>query len=67
MNEIKENCYKDRQIATTDWRLFIDSSKRSIKAVLLHNTNVYAFILIAHSTIMQEKYENMQVLLKKIG
>jgi len=62
MNEMKENCYK-----ATDWRLFIDSSKRSIKAVLLHNTNIYAPIPIAHSTIMQEKYENMVVLLKKIG
>lgn len=42
MNEMKENCYK-----TTDWRLFIDSSKNSIKAVLLHNTNVYVPIPIA--------------------
>ena len=32
-----------------DWRLFIDSSKRSLKAVLLHNSNVYLFIPIAHS------------------
>ncbi|KYM93378.1 hypothetical protein ALC62_16020 [Cyphomyrmex costatus] len=62
MNELKENCYK-----ATDWRLFIDSSKRSIKAVLLHNTNVYAPIPIAHSTVMQEKYVNMEVLLEKIG
>ena len=32
-----------------DWRLFIDSSKRSLKAVLLHNGNVYPSIPIAHS------------------
>lgn len=51
----------------TDWRLFIDSSKRSIKAVLLHNTNVYAPIPIAHSTVMKEKYENVEILLNKIG
>lgn len=61
MNELKKNCYKDE-----DWRLFIDSSKVSIKGVLLHNTNVYAPVPIAHSTIMQEKYESMQVLLEKI-
>lgn len=28
----------------TEWRLFIDSSKRSLKAVLLHNRGVYASI-----------------------
>lgn len=61
INGLKENCYE-----ATDWQLFIDSSKRSIKAVLFHNTNVYAPIPIAHSTVMQEKYENMQVLLQKI-
>ena len=27
-----------------DWRLFLDSSKRSLKCVLLHNTNIYASI-----------------------
>ena len=27
--------------AASDWRLFIDSSKQSLKAVLLHNGNVY--------------------------
>ena len=35
------------------WRLFIDSSKRS----LLHNTNEYASIPIGHSTTLEKKYE----------
>lgn len=61
INVFKPNCYNAK-----DWRLFIDSSKRSIKAVLLHNTNVYAPIPIAHSTVLQEKYENMEILLEKI-
>lgn len=61
INQLKPNSYK-----ASDWRLFIDSSKRSIKAVLLHNTNVYAPVPIAHSTVMQEKYDNMQILLEKI-
>jgi len=61
INELKTNSYR-----AGDWRLFIDSSKRSIKAVLLHNTNIYAPVPIAHSTVMQENYNNMQVLLKKI-
>jgi hypothetical protein len=36
------------------WRLFIDSSKRSLKAVLLHNSNVLASIPLAHSTKLSE-------------
>ena len=33
-----------------EWRLFIDSSKRSLKCVLLHSSNMYAPIPIIHST-----------------
>ncbi|KAL7291799.1 hypothetical protein TKK_0014581 [Trichogramma kaykai] len=51
MKEIKCNIYK-----TDEWRLFIDSSKRSLKAVLLHNTNKFASIPIAHSTTTKETY-----------
>ena len=29
---------------TNDWRLFLDSSKRSLKCVLQHNSNVYAAV-----------------------
>ena len=36
------------------WRLFIDSSKRSLKYVLLHNENQYASISIGHSTMWLE-------------
>lgn len=50
-----------------EWRLFIDSSKRSLKAVLLHNTNKIASIPIAHSTVMDESYLNMEYLLEKIA
>lgn len=50
----------------TDWRLFIDSSKRSLKAVLLHNGNKYASIPIAHSVHLKERYENLKLLLDKI-
>ena len=32
-----------------EWRLFIDSSKVSIKAVLLHNGNVLPSIPVAHA------------------
>ena len=33
----------------SEWRLFLDSSKRSLKAVLLHNGNVKPSVPIAHS------------------
>jgi len=47
----------------SDWRLFIDSSKRSLKAVLLHNGNELASVPIAHSVEMTETYDNMKCLL----
>lgn len=50
----------------SQWRLFIDSSKRSLKAVLLHNGNEYASIPIAHSVYLKESYENMKKVLGKI-
>lgn len=58
INELKPDTYSADQ-----WRLFIDSSKRSLKAVLLHNTNKYAPIPVAHSTVMNESYENLKSLL----
>ena len=50
----------------TKWRLFIDSSKASIKCVLLHNSNRYASIPIGHSVHLKETYKNMKMLLTKI-
>ena len=35
------------------WRLFLDSSKRRLKCVLLHNTSNYALIPIGHSTVLK--------------
>lgn len=51
----------------TEWRLFIDSSKRSLKAVLLHNGNKYASLPIAHSVHLKECYENLKHVLAKIN
>ena len=48
------------------WRLFIDSSKRSLKAVLLHISNVLASIPLAHSAKLPESYETLKLVLKKI-
>lgn len=46
-----------------DWRLFIDSSKNSLKAVLLHYTNKQPSVPIAYSTKTKEDYEKMKVIL----
>ena len=55
------------QHQANEWRLFIDSSKRSLKAVLLHNGNDLASIPLAHSTKLGENYFNMEYLLRKIN
>ena len=49
-----------------EWRLFLDSSKRSLKAVLLNNTNVYAPIPIGHSTVLKEQYDAIKLVLERI-
>ena len=50
-----------------DSRLFIDSSKQSLKCVLLHNGNQFASVPIVHSTTLKEKYEAVKYVLEKIG
>jgi hypothetical protein len=50
-----------------EWQLFIDLSKRSLKAVLLHNGNNYASLPISHSLHLKESYENLELVLTKIG
>ena len=49
-----------------DWRLFVHSSKRSLKAVLLHNGNQYASVPVSHSVHLRESYENLELVLEKI-
>jgi len=44
-----------------DWRLFTDSSKLSLKAVLLHNGNNLPSIPVGHS-MHNESYENINIL-----
>ena len=49
-----------------EWRLFIDSSKYSLKVVLLHNGNVLGSIPVAHSTKLKETYDAVKLVLLKI-
>ncbi len=62
LNEIGVAAYE-----TTDWRLFVDSSKRSLKCVLLHNNNVHPSIPLAHSTTLKEQYDAIKYVLLKIA
>jgi hypothetical protein len=48
------------------WHLFIDSSKVSLKVVLLHNGNRFPSVPLAHAANMKENYESMKLLLGKI-
>ena len=50
----------------TEWRLFIDSSKVSLKAVLLHNGNKFPSVPVGHSASMKESYENFKFILEKL-
>lgn len=51
---------------SNEWRLFIDSSKRSLKCVLLHNGNKFHSLPIAHSTKVKEEYYVIALVMKKI-
>lgn len=50
----------------SQWRLFIDSSKTSLKAVLLHNGNVFASVPVGYSVHLKEKYQDLAMILEKI-
>ena len=46
---------------------FIDSSKRSLKFVLLLNGNSYGSVPFGHSTTFKEKYDEIKFVLEKIS
>jgi hypothetical protein len=48
------------------WRLFTDSSKVSLKLVLLHNGNRFPSIQMSHAANMKVGYESMKLLLVTI-
>ena len=45
------------------WRLFIDSSKTSLEAVLLQNGNIKPSIPMGYSILRKETYDTMKILL----
>ena len=59
-------CFKI-EYAPDEWRLFIDSSKRSLKAVLLHIGNKYTSLPVGHSVNLKDCYENLELILNKLS
>lgn len=49
-----------------EWRLFVDSSVKSLKAVLLHNGNLLPSVPIAYSTAMKEEYRSLAKILNRV-
>lgn len=50
----------------SEWRLFIDSSSRSLKVVLLYNGNTLSSVPVGHSIQLTESYDNMETVLDAI-
>jgi len=50
-----------------DWRLFIGSSKLSLKAFPLHNGNTLPSIPVGHSVHNKELYENIKILMEAMN
>ena len=51
----------------SEWLLFIDLNKTSLKGVLLHNGNEFSSIPVAHVSYLKECYEVIKMLLLKIN
>ena len=49
------------------WRLFVNSSKESMKAVLIHNGNTLPSVPVTYSTTLKENYLTLQLILEKLN
>ncbi|GBN00048.1 hypothetical protein AVEN_192954-1 [Araneus ventricosus] len=59
--------YFDIEYDPSEWCLFIDSSKTSLKTVLLHNGNSFASLPLGHSVHLEENYNDLSMILEKIN
>ncbi|GBM76331.1 hypothetical protein AVEN_222248-1 [Araneus ventricosus] len=57
----------DIEYDPSEWSLFIDLSKTSLKAVLLHNGNSFASLPLGHSVHLEEIYNDLSMILEKIN
>ncbi|GBO42436.1 hypothetical protein AVEN_31654-1 [Araneus ventricosus] len=67
-NDVQElkKCF-DIEYAPYQWRLYRDSSKTSLKAVLLHIGNSFASLPLGHSMHLEENYNYLSLILEKIN
>ena len=49
-----------------EWRLFLDSSVKSLKVVLLHNGNKVGSVPVGHSVKLTECYEDIKFVLESL-
>ena len=49
----------DHEHNKREWSMFSDSSKASVKAILLNNSNTLPSVPIGYATNMKETYENI--------
>ena len=47
----------------TEWRMFLDSSKQSLKYVLLHNGKLYGGVPIGHFVHLRETYDDIKAVI----
>ena len=47
-----------------DWRQFIDSSERNLKAVLFNNENTFPWVPVAYLSFLKVLYENLQMVFR---
>ena len=43
--------------------MFLDSSKRSLKCVLLHNGNAYGAVPVGHYTVLKEQHDDIKIVI----
>lgn len=57
----------DCEYMPDQWRLFIDSGKESLKAVLWHNGFEKPSVPVVYARQLKESYESMRLILKLIN
>ena len=67
-NNVKRDllCLSVQDYNANFWRLFIESSKHSLKIVLMLSTNIKGSIPIRHSSTLEEKHESIKQVMKRI-
>ncbi|GBO03258.1 hypothetical protein AVEN_24563-1 [Araneus ventricosus] len=59
--------YFDTEYDPSEWCLFIDSSEKSLKAVLLQNGNSFASLPSGHMVHLEENNDDLSMILEKIN